>query len=149
LVIIIFADIQPKTDMEKKNSTTLSKENNQRNKEKCKKIQSISPRIRYVGMINDFGRTIAGHIRSGVVPLFNREQAVNDHFIEAMRTNLRKALYSAVGNVNYSYTEHEKVKMLTVPTHWGHYSITLDKETENTEIKQIIDEVLKVVATLQ
>jgi flagellar biosynthesis/type III secretory pathway chaperone len=132
-----------------KNSTTLSKENNQKNKEKCKKIQSISPRIRYVGMINDFGRTIAGQLRTGVVPLFNRDQAVNDHFIEAMRTNLRKALYPAVGNVNYSYTEHEKVKMLTVPTQWGHYSITLDKKTENTEIKHIIDEVLKLVATLQ
>jgi flagellar biosynthesis/type III secretory pathway chaperone len=137
-----------KQDMEK-NSTALSKENNQKNKEKCKKIQSISPRIRYVGMINDFGRTIAGQLRTGVVPLFNRDQAVNDHFIEAMRTNLRKALYPAVGNVNYSYTEHEKVKMLTVPTQWGHYSITLDKETENTEIKHIIDEVLKLVATLQ
>jgi hypothetical protein len=135
--------------MEKKNSTTLSKENNQMNKEKCKKIQLISPRIRYVGMINDFGRTIAGQLRSGVVPLFNTDQAVNDHFIEAMRTNLRKALSSAVGKVNYSYTEHEKVKMLTVPTRWGHYSITLDKETENTEIKRIIDEVLKLVATLQ
>ena len=132
-----------------KNSNALSKENNQKNKEKCKKIQSISPRIRYVGMINDFGRTIAGQLRSGVVPLFNRDQAVNDHFIEAMRTNLRKALYPAVGNVNYSYTEHEKVKMLTIPTQWGHYSITLDKETENTEIKHIIDGVLKLVATLQ
>lgn len=131
------------------NSITLAKENSQKNKEKCKKIQLISPRIRYVGMINDFGRTVAGHLRSGVVPLFNRDQALNDHFIESMRTNLRKGLYPAVGKVNYSYTEHEKVKMLTIPTEWGHYSVTLDKETEYTEIKHIIDEVLKLVASMQ
>jgi hypothetical protein len=135
--------------MENKDSTTLAKENSQKNKEKCKKIQLISPKIRYVGMINDFGRTLAGQLRSGVVPLFNRDQALNDHFIEAMRTNLRKALYPAVGKVNFSYTEHEKVKMLTVPTQWGHYSITLDKETDNTEIQHIIDEVLKLAASMQ
>ena len=135
--------------MENKNSITLAKENSQKNKEKCKKIQSISPRIRYVGMINDFGRTVAGQLRSGVVPLFNRDQALNDHFIEAMRTNLRKGLYPAVGKVNYSYTEHEKVKMLTIPTEWGHYSVTLDKETDYTEIKPIIDEVLKLITSLQ
>jgi hypothetical protein len=39
--------------------------------------------------------------------------------------------------------------MLTVPTEWGHYSVTLDKETDYTEIKPIIDEVLKLVASMQ
>lgn len=134
--------------MEKKNSTNLSNEAIQKNKETCKKIQSISSRIRYVGMINDFGRTIAGQLRSGVVPLFNTDQAINDHFVEATRNKLRKALYPAVGNAIYTLTEHEKVTMLTVPTQWGFYYITLDRETEITEIKDIIDAVLKLIPTL-
>ena len=117
----------------------LSKDAIQKNKEKCGKILSLSKRIRYVGMINDFGRTIAGKLRVGMVPLLNTEQAINDHFIEATRNNLRKAFYSVIGNAIYTLTEHQKVIMLTVPTDWGFYYITLDKETDYVEIREIID----------
>ena len=127
----------------------LSKDAIQKNKEKCGKILSLSKRIRYVGMINDFGRTIAGKLRVGMVPLLNTEQAINDHFIEATRNNLRKAFYSVIGNAIYTLTEHEKVIMLTVPTDWGFYYITLDKETDYVEIREIIDKVLKLIPTIQ
>ena len=135
--------------MEKRNMINSSKETIQKNKEICKKIQSLSPRIRYVGMINDFGRTITGHLRKGVVPLFDTDQAINDHFIEATRIKLRKALSPAVGNPIYSLTEHEKVIMLTVPTSWGIYNVTLDRETEFMEIKALIDKIRKLITTLE
>jgi hypothetical protein len=132
--------------MEKRDSL---KDAIQKNKEKCGKILSLSKRIRYVGMINDFGRTIAGKLRVGMVPLLNTEQAINDHFIEATRNNLRKAFYSVIGNAIYTLTEHEKVIMLTVPTDWGFYYITIDKETDYVEIREIIDKVLKLIPTIQ
>ena len=127
----------------------ISKDAIQKNKEKCGKILSLSKRIRYVGMINDFGRTIAGKLRVGMVPLLNTEQAINDHFIEATRNNLRKAFYSVIGNAIYTLTDHEKVIMLTVPTDWGFYYITLDKETDYVEIREIIDSVRKLIPTIQ
>ncbi|MGB8153823.1 MAG: hypothetical protein WCF97_07895 [Nitrososphaeraceae archaeon] len=132
--------------MEKRDT---SKDAIQNNKEKCGKILSLSKRIRYVGMINDFGRTIAGKLRVGMVPLLNTEQAINDHFIEATRNNLRKAFYSVIGNAIYTLTEHEKVIVLTVPIDWGFYYITLDKETGHVEIKEIIDKVLNLIPTIQ
>lgn len=132
--------------MEKRDSL---KDAIQKNKEKCGKILSLSKRIRYVGMINNFGRTIAGKLRVGMVPLLNPEQAINDHFIEATRNNLRKAFYSVIGNAIYTLTEHEKVIMLTVPTDWGFYYITIDKETDYVEIREIIDKVLKLIPTIQ
>ena len=127
----------------------LSKDAIQKNKEKCGKILSLSKRIRYVGMINDFGRTIAGKLRVGMVPLLNTEQAINDHFIEATRNNLRKAFYSVIGDAIYTLTDHEKVIILTVPTDWGFYYITLDKETDYLEIREIIDKVLILIPTIQ
>lgn len=127
----------------------ISKDAIQKNKEKCGKILSLSKRIRYVGMINDFGRTIAGKLRVGMVPLLNTEQAINDHFIEATRNNLRKAFYSVIGNAIYTLTEHEKVIMLTVPTDWGFYYITIDKETDYVETREIIDSVRKLIPTIQ
>jgi hypothetical protein len=132
--------------MEKRDSL---KDAIQKNKEKCGKILSLSKRIRYVGMINNFGRTIAGKLRVGMVPLLNPEQAINDHFIEATRNNLRKAFYSVIGNAIYTLTEHEKVIMLTVPTDWGFYYITIDKEIDYVEIREIIDKVLKLIPTIQ
>ena len=132
--------------MEKRDS---SRDTIQKNKEKCGKILSVSRRIRYVGMINDFGRTIAGKLRVGMVPLLNTEQAINDHFIEATRNNLRKAFYSVIGDAIYTLTDHEKVIILTVPTDWGFYYITLDKETDYLEIREIIDKVLKLIPTIQ
>ena len=132
--------------MEKRDS---SRDTIQKNKEKCGKILSLSKRIRYVGMINDFGRTIAGKLRVGMVPLLNTEQAINDHFIEATRNNLRKAFYSVIGDAIYTLTDHEKVIILTVPTDWGFYYITLDKETDYLEIREIIDKVLKLIPTIQ
>jgi hypothetical protein len=132
--------------MEKRDS---SRDTIQKNKEKCGKILSVSKRIRYVGMINDFGRTIAGKLRVGMVPLLNTEQAINDHFIEATRNNLRKAFYSVIGDAIYTLTDHEKVIILTVPTDWGFYYITLDKETDYLEIREIIDKVLILIPTIQ
>jgi hypothetical protein len=126
-----------------------SKEANQKYRERCKKIQTFSPHIRYVGMINEFGRTIAGHLRKGVIPLFDTEEAINDHFIEAIRIRLRKALSPAVGDTLYTLTEHEKVIMITIPTKWGIYIVTLDKETGFTEIKDLIDQILKQLPTIQ
>jgi hypothetical protein len=132
--------------MEKRDSL---KDAIQKNKEKCVKILSLSKRIRYVGMINDFGRTIAGKLRVGMVPLLNTEQAINDHFIEATRNNLRKTFYSVIGKAIYTLTEHEKVIIVTVLTDWGFYYITIDKETDYVEIREIIDKVLKLIPTIQ
>ena len=41
----------------------------QKNRERCRKIIELSPKIGYVGVINKFGRTLAGQIRNGVTPL--------------------------------------------------------------------------------
>ncbi|MFZ0740708.1 MAG: hypothetical protein WAM54_03865, partial [Nitrososphaeraceae archaeon] len=46
----------------------------QRNKEKCQMLLKISPKIRFVSIINEFGRTLAGQLRKGTVPLFNVEE---------------------------------------------------------------------------
>ena len=52
-------------------------------KQKCSNVLAISPRIRYAGIINKFGRTLAGGLRKGVVPLLRPDEARNEHFIEA------------------------------------------------------------------
>src|SRR5437868_10043452 len=83
-------------------------------KEKCNGILAISPSIRYAGIMNRFGRTLAGGLRKGVVPLLKPDEARNEYFIEATRNQLRKNFEKSIGEAEYTFTENEKVKILTL-----------------------------------
>jgi len=118
--------------------TSRSQEEAQKNREKCIRILAVSPKIRYAGKMNMFGRTLAGQLRKGVVPLFKPEEARNENFIEATRNQLRKAFESSIGTTKFTLTENENVNILTLPNRDSFYYVTLDKDTKPEEIYQII-----------
>lgn len=105
----------------------------------CKQFLELSPKIRYVGLMNDFGRTISGQLRKGVIPLFSPDQARDENFLEATRNQLRKNFEKAIGKTRFTITENEKVKIVTIPIAKGFFYITLEKDTENQEILKIIE----------
>jgi hypothetical protein len=107
-------------------------------REDCRIILALSPRIRYVGIINRFGRTLAGQLRKGVTPLFKTDEARNEFFIEAIRNQFRKTFESSIGKTDYTFTQNEKVKILTITREENFCYITVDKETSNEEISTII-----------
>ena len=109
-------------------------------KQKCSDILAISARIRYAGIINKFGRTLAGRLRKGVAPLLMPDEARNEHFIEATRNQLRKNFEKSIGRAEYTFTENEKVKILTIAGKEHFYYITMDKETPANEVMEIIEE---------
>jgi hypothetical protein len=114
-------------------------------KQECNNVLALSPRIRYAGIINKFGRTLAGGLRKGVVPLLKPDEARNEHFIEATRNQLRKNFEKSIGREEHTLTENEKVKILTLSGEEHFYYITVDKETSTDEIMKIIDDVKKLV----
>jgi len=114
-------------------------------REKCSSILAISPRIRYAGIMNRFGRTLAGGLRKGVVPLLKQDEARNEYFIEATRDQLRKNFEGSIGKTEYTFTENEKVKILTISSEEHFYYITMDKDTPANEATKIIEAVKKLV----
>ena len=108
-------------------------------KQKCNNILAISPRIRYAGIMNKFGRTLAGGLRKGVVPLLKPDEARNEHFIEATRNQFRRNFEKSIGREEYTLTENEKVKILTMSSEDHFYYVTLDKETPINEVIKIIE----------
>jgi hypothetical protein len=114
-------------------------------KQECINILAVSPRIRYAGIINKFGRTMAGGLRKGVVPLLKPNEARDEHFIEATRNQLRKNFESSIGQEEYTLTENEKVKIVTFSSKEHFYYITMDKETPTNEVIKIIDDVKRFV----
>jgi hypothetical protein len=109
-------------------------------KQECHKILAISPRIRYAGIMNKFGRTLAGGLRKGVVPLLKPDEARNEHFVEATRNQFRRNFENSIGREEYTLTENEKVKILTLSSEDHFYYVTLDKETSINEVIKIIEE---------
>jgi hypothetical protein len=118
----------------------------QKNRDKCSQILAVSPRIRYAGVMNRFGRTLAGGLRKGVVPLLKPEDARNEYFIEATRDQLRRTFEKSIGRTEYTFTENAKVKILTISGEENFYYITMDKETPATEVAKIIESVRKAAA---
>jgi len=114
-------------------------------REKCSNILAISPSIRYAGIMNKFGRTLAGGLRKGVVPLLKQDEARNEYFIEATRNRLRKNFEKSIGMTEYTFTENEKVKILTIASEVYFYYITMDKETPAIEVTKIIEAARKLV----
>jgi hypothetical protein len=111
------------------------------NRKLCKQFLELSPKIRYVGLMNNFGRTISGQLRKGVIPLFSPDEARDENFLEATRNLLRKKFEKAIGRTRFTLTENEKVKIVTIPITRGFFYITLEKDTENEEILKIIESI--------
>lgn len=126
--------------MEKRENNMFSREVSTKNKERCHDLLLASQKVRYVGMINNFGRTIAGQLRAGLVPLLNVEHAINEHFIEATRNQLRKAFDPVLGSTLYTLTVNQKVITLTIPIKFGgYYYITLDNDIASQDLIKLVD----------
>ena len=118
-----------------------SLEGAQRNREKCRKILDLSIKIRYVGVVNKFGRTLAGQLRIGIIPLLQADEVRDECFIEATRSQLRKNFEASIGKTEFTLTENEKVKTLTLSYQNSYYYITIEKDTIDPDLEKIIKSV--------
>jgi hypothetical protein len=126
-------------------SRTQADPETQKYRQKCSNILAISLRIRYAGIMNKFGRTLAGGLRKGVVPLLKQDEARNEYFIEATRNQLRKNFEKSIGKTEYTFTENQKVKILTIASEDHFYYITMDKDATTGEVTKIIEAVKNLV----
>ena len=76
---------------------------------KCMEILNISEKIRYIGILNKFGRTISCKLRKNTQPLLSPDQARDEHFIESVRQQLRNSYKTSIGKTLFSITKNEYV----------------------------------------
>ena len=115
--------------------------------DKCIAFLNISEKIRYIGIINRFGRTLSGKLRKNVKPLLSPEQARDEHFIESMRQQLRISFESSIGKTIFSITKNELVTLLLVPSKTSDdviYYVTIDKDVSLDEVNDIINKVIEI-----
>lgn len=110
---------------------------------KCIEIINISEKIRYIGILNKFGRTISGKLRKNTQPLLSPDQARDEHFIESVRQQLRNSFNISIGKTLFSITKNEFVTLILIPSENRDvlYYITIDKDATFTDLSNIITRV--------
>lgn len=112
-------------------------------KKKCQIILQLSKNIRYVGIINAYGRTLTGIVRANVKPLLKSEQVKNEFFIISTLMTLRKDMVGAIGKLDYVLMKHQKVSIIIFQKDAITYYISIDKVGKNTD--KIISDIKKII----
>jgi ABC-type microcin C transport system duplicated ATPase subunit YejF len=112
-------------------------------RKKCQKIIQVSKSVRYAGVINAYGRTLAGIVRSDVKPLLKSEQIKNEFFILSTLMNLRKESEKAVGKLNFVLLEHQKVSIIIFQKNGMTFYVSIDKKEKN--LTSIISKIKKLI----
>lgn len=112
-------------------------------RKKCQKILNVSKNIRYVGVINEYGRTLTGIIRPGLKPLLKSDQARNEFFIISTLMALRKILDSSLGKLDYIVLKHQKISIVACQKNKVTFYISvLEKEKE---VDALIPDIKKLI----
>lgn len=112
-------------------------------RKKCQKIIQSSSSVRYAGVINAYGRTLTGIVRSDVKPLLKSEQVKNEFFIVSTLMNLRKDSVNAVGKLNYVLLEHQKVSIIIFQKNDMTFYVSIDAKEKN--INSVISKINKLI----
>ncbi len=114
-------------------------------RKKCQKIILLSDSIRYVGLINEYGRTMTGIIRPGVTILLKSGQARNEFFLISTLLSIRRSDRSAIGNMDYAIFKHDKVTVITFQRKEGMYYISINKSAKLDSVVKIINKIKKLI----
>ncbi|CAE6498114.1 MAG: DUF6659 family protein [Candidatus Nitrosotenuis sp.] len=96
----------------------------------CNQIRSLDPSVRFVGLINDKGRLVAGGMASGKSSL---EDTKKDEmlFMElALRVRMRQEFDPELGPVRFALSYRDKVIVISFPLNKEILLISAEKEID-------------------
>ena len=114
-------------------------------RKKCQRILLISSSIRYVGLINEYGRTLTGIIKQGTNPLLKPGQVRNEFFLISTMLSMRSSNYSAIGDMDYAIFKHKKITLLAFRRKEGTYYISLDQNVTFDSLSEMISKIKKLI----
>ena len=114
-------------------------------RKKCQSIVELSKSIRYVGLINEYGTTLTGILKPGLKTLLSRESARNEFFLVSTLLTMRNKASSALGRMNHTILDHEKIIVIVFQRKEGIYYVSINKNTTPVVINQIILKIKKII----
>lgn len=111
----------------------------------CNGIFEINEKIRFVGIIDQMGKLIAGDMKKGLPSLERDDGSIMLYLGYAINNMLRRDFDNVFGKVLYTFSEREKIKLLTIPIDDNLLLVSMDKSSDHVElIKKILDVVRKL-----
>ena len=111
----------------------------------CDNIATISPYIRFVGVIGERGELLAYKRRQDLVPLLNEKNTQFQFSHIAMKTDLEGFFDKSLGEVEFVWEERKKVQTISFSIKKSRVWISIDKKVIRSEMLRIIDSCLPVV----
>lgn len=112
-------------------------------RKQCQKILDVSKSVRYVGVINVYGRTLTGIVQPNLKPLLKSEQVKNEFFIISTLMSLRKDTANTVGKLEHVILQHQKVTIVLLQKNNITYYVSINRKEKGLE--KIISSIKKLV----
>jgi len=111
----------------------------------CDAIGSISPFIRFVGVVGESGELLAHRRRPDLVPLLNAKNTQYQFSHIAMKTDLEGFFDKNLGPIEFVWEERKKVQTISFAIKKLRVWISIDKKVIRSEMLRIIDSCLPIV----
>ncbi len=112
---------------------------------KCQDIMELSKSIRYVGLINEYGRTLTGIFRPGLNVLLSNEPARNEFFLVSTMLAMRSKASPAIGNMDSAVLRHDKVTIIIFQRKEGIYYTSVNKIVPPDAVNKIVAKIKKII----
>ncbi len=111
----------------------------------CSEIATISPYIRFVGVIDGDGHLLAYRRRSNMVPLLNQQNTTRQFAHIAVKTGMEKSFDTSLGEVEFVWEERRRVQTISFGVGSSRVWLSIDKKVIRSEMLRIIDSCLPIV----
>ena len=111
----------------------------------CQDIASISPFIRFVGVIGERGELLAYTRRQDLTPLLDEKNTKYQFSHIAMKTDLEGFFDKNLGEVEFVWEERKKVQTISFEIKKAIVWVSIDKKVIRSEMLRIIDACLPIV----
>ena len=111
----------------------------------CNDISSISPYIRFVGVISEMGALIAYKRRDELDPLLDTENTKYQFSHIAIKTDLESFFDKNLGEIEFVWEERKKVQIISFAIGKLRIWVSIDKKVIRSEMLRIIDSCLPIV----
>jgi hypothetical protein len=102
--------------------------------EMCNSILEINEKIRFVGIIDQMGKLIVGDMKKGLPSLEKNDGSIRLYLGYAINNILRRDFDDVFGKVLYTFSERERIKLLTIPIDDNLLLVSMDKSTDHVEL---------------
>ena len=100
----------------------------------CNSIFEINEKIRFVGIIDQMGKLIGGDMKKGLPSLEKNDGSIRLYLGYAINNILRRDFDDVFGKVLYTFSERERIKLLTIPIDDNLLLVSMDKSTDHVEL---------------